>query len=116
MAALAKQQVQKLPNRRKPALVIEAVEIRIVAEAAADFGWAEPGFERHIAGPVAKEFRKRLVASASSLDRRPIGDQPAQHGGPPPRHDVALEPFAIDIVEFGDRLHPPEVAAEVLLR
>ena len=57
-----------------------------------------------------------MVASLSRLDCRPIGDQPTQDGRPPARHDLALEPFAIDIVEFGDRLHPPEVAAEVLLR
>ena len=46
MTALPQQQVEQLIDRREPAVVIEAVEILIVAEAAADLRMPEPGFER----------------------------------------------------------------------
>ena len=113
MAALAEQKVEQLTDRRQPPLVIEALKAVIVAEAAADLGRPEPGLERLVARCLAEEIRDRLLAGLRRGDRRPARDEAAQHRRPTARHDLRLEPQSVDVVEFDNRLHRPEVAAGV---
>ena len=112
MAALPQQQVQKLFDRRQPSLVIEAVEVRIVAEPAADLGRAEPGFERHLVCGTAEEFRQRLIARLRRSHCRPIRHQPTKYCRPTARNDLRLEALAISVLKFGDRLHRARGSSE----
>ncbi len=72
----------------------------IVAEAAADLGRSEPGLERLLARRVAQELRQRLLAGLPGLNGRPIGNQPAQNRWTAARHDLRLEPLAVDVADI----------------
>ena len=105
MPALPKQEFEQLVDGGQPPFVVEPVEVRIVAEAAADLWRSESGLERLLARGVAKELRQLLVPRAPGLNSGPIGNQPAKHRWAPTRHDLRVEPGAVDVPIFGDRLH-----------
>ena len=54
---------------------------------------------------IAEELRQRLVTRPPGPNRGPIGNQPAKHRWTPARHDLRLEPLAVDVLIFGDRPH-----------
>ena len=80
--------------------MVEAAEIRIVAEAALDPRRAEPCLERLVRRGAAQQSGERLVALPRRLDDRPVGDEPAQHRRLALRHDLALEPLPIHIGSY----------------
>ncbi len=95
---------QHLGERSAPALEIEAAHIVGIEEAALDRRRADEGLDDRAAveaGQIGDELARRPPAA---LDRRPGGDQAAQHGRLVKRRDLLAKPRRGDVPPFAHGL------------